>query len=226
MNDSVGAKTLDIMAQARNYNNWLFGQIRPWLTSPVAEVGAGTGTFSRLLSDSGLTVTAIDKNSQYLASIRGISTIKANLENPLPKSLHHKFSSVIALNVVEHIVHDTQALANIYALLRPSGRLVVLVPAHMWAYGSLDKNLGHVRRYNSRQLVQLLISAGFTVTRLRYLNILGLIGWWINGKILRRSVIPRAQLQVFDYVAYPFLLLEKYFPLPGGLSLLAVAQKP
>ncbi|KKU80296.1 MAG: Glycosyl transferase family 2 [Candidatus Amesbacteria bacterium GW2011_GWA2_47_70] len=176
MNDPVGAKTLDIMAGAKNYNRWLFGQIRPWLVSPVAEVGAGTGTFVQMMSDLGLAVTAVDYNPQYLKVIQknhsGISTLEMNLEKPWPAALRNKFSSVISLNVIEHITDDFQALANIFAMLRPSGRAVILVPAHGWAYGTLDKNLGHVRRYDAKSLTKLLESAGFTVTCVRYLNIL------------------------------------------------------
>ncbi len=229
MNDPVGAKTLDIMAQARNYNSWLFNQIRPWLTSPVAEVGAGIGTFSQMISDSGLAVTAIDKDSQYLSDIKRndpkISVIKANMENPLSPHLRNKFSSIIALNVIEHINNDTQALANIHAMLQLSGQLVILVPAHKWAYGSLDKNLGHIRRYDAKSLTKLLESAGFMVTHIRYLNVLGLIGWWINGILFHKPIIPTFQLRFFDFISPPFLSLEKYIPLPVGLSLLAVAQK-
>ncbi|KKU03542.1 MAG: Glycosyl transferase family protein [Candidatus Amesbacteria bacterium GW2011_GWB1_47_26] len=230
MNDPVGAKTLDIMAGAKNYNRWLFGQIRPWLVSPVAEVGAGTGTFVQMMSDLGLAVTAVDYNPQYLKVIQknhsGISTLEMNLEKPWPAALRNKFSSVISLNVIEHITDDFQALANIFAMLRPSGRAVILVPAHGWAYGTLDKNLGHVRRYDAKSLTKLLESAGFTVTCVRYLNILGLIGWWVNGVLFRKPTIPTSQLRFFDFISPSFFSLEKYISLPIGLSLLAVARKP
>lgn len=229
MNDPVGAKTLDIMSKAKNYNRWLFNQIRPWLTSPVAEVGAGTGTFTKMMSDSGLIVTAIDQNLQYLINIKkddpNISTLEIDMGKTIPSGLRSRFSSVIALNVIEHITNDGQAIANIYSMLKPSGRFVMLVPAHMWAYGTLDKNLGHVRRYDSPSLIQLLKSAGFKILQKNYTNTLGLLGWLINGIIFRRSIIPESQLKIFDFIFSPFLFLEKYLPSPIGLSLLVVAQK-
>lgn len=230
MNDLIGAKTLKIMSQAKNYNRWLFGLIRPWISSPAAEVGAGTGTFSRMMSNSGLAVTAIDKNSQYLSSIKRddprISTIVANMENLLSSRLHNKFASVIVLNVIEHIQNDAQALANIYAMLRPSGLVVILVPAHPGAYGTLDKNLGHIRRYEIGLLIWLLESAGFKIIHHRCLNLLGLAGWWINGSVFKRSIIPASQVQIFDIISRPFIFLEKYIRFPVGLSFLIVAQKP
>ncbi|MDP1743768.1 MAG: class I SAM-dependent methyltransferase [Candidatus Amesbacteria bacterium] len=229
MHDAVGAKTLDIMAGAKNYNRWLFDQIRPWLASPVAEVGAGTGTFTKMISDLGLAVTAIDYNHQYLKVIEknhlGISTLEMNLEKPWPQALRDKFSSVIALNVIEHIANASQALANIFAMLRPSGRVIILVPAHRWAYGALDKNLGHVCRYTKIGLKNLLEQSGFKVINMRYINPLGLIGWWLTGKIFNQKQIKSSQIKLFDYLSKPILLLEKYIPMPFGLSIFCIAQK-
>lgn len=229
MQDPFGQKTLEIMSKAKNYNRWLFTQILPWLTSPVAEVGAGTGTFSQMISSSSLSVTAIDQNQDYLSSIQKkdpkISVIKANLEVPLLANLKNKFSSVIAINVIEHITDDLQAISNIYSILKPSGKAVILVPAHMWTFNLLDKNLGHVRRYNARSMTSLLKSAGFSIIKVRYLNALGLFGWWFNGTILRKPIIPESQLRFFD-LYFPFIkFLEKFIRLPIGLSLLVIAEK-
>ena len=230
MEDLVGKKTLDIMAQAKNYNIWLFKQILPWLSSPVAEIGAGTGTFIKLLRTENLSITAIDMNLRYLTNIKknnpGVKTIEINMEKPVSPHLHGKFSSVIALNVIEHINDDFQAIKNIFALLRPSGYAVILVPAHKWVYGTLDKNLHHVRRYDSGSLTRLIESGGFSLVKLSHLNFLGLIGWWLNGILFRRPIIPGSQLRIFDCIFLPFLTIERHIPLPVGLSLLVVVKKP
>lgn len=40
-----------------------------------------------------------------------------------------KFDTIIALNVVEHIENDNEAIQNCYQMLKPNGKLIILVPA-------------------------------------------------------------------------------------------------
>ncbi len=228
--DPVGAKTLEIMSQAKNYNRWLYSLIKPWISKPVAEAGAGTGIFSGLLSADDLRLTALDFNVAYLDQVKNllpsITTVKFDLQSKqVPASLHQKFQTVITLNVLEHIPDQVQALGNLRQMLRRGGKLIILVPAGNWVYGSLDVHLGHVRRYEIDLLRQLLTQARFKVIFQRYLNILGLMGWFVNGRLLKRRILPDRQLQVFDIISQPLLWLETRVRFPWGLSILTVVQK-
>lgn len=229
--DPVGGATLEIMDQAKNYNACLFELIRPFLKGNVAEVGAGTGTFTRRLVSAGLKVTAIDINSDYLARIkescREVKTYRVDLqEKTLPDRLKTMFDCVIALNVLEHVPNHVQALMNIKRLLKPGGIAVVLVPAHKWAYGTIDENLGHCRRYEPDELKALLLSIGFKIQLIRHYNILGVFGWWWNSRILKRKILPINQVKLFDTVFWPIFKLETLFSLPFGLSLICIGEKP
>jgi len=62
------------------------------------------------------------------------------------------FDTVICLNVLEHVPDETAALTNIFDALRPGGRAIILVPRGKWLYSSLDRVLGHVKRYTSKEL--------------------------------------------------------------------------
>ncbi len=228
--DIVGRQTLEIMAQAVNYNCWLYGMIKPWIKDPVAEAGAGTGIFSGLLSVDHSSVTAIDFNSEYLDKAKNLSpnitTVKFDLQSKrIPPSLQNKFQTVVTLNVLEHISDHLQALINLRQMLKVGGKLIVLVPAGNWAYGSLDLHLGHVRRYEIDPLQQLVNQAGFKVIFQRYLNILGLIGWFVNGKLEKRKILPGWQLKIFDIISQPLLWLETKIRFPFGLSILTLTQK-
>lgn len=67
--------------------------------------------------------------------------------------------------------------------------------------------------------------AGFQVTYGRYLNLLGVLGWWVNGKILRKKIIPKSQMLLYDKILILSSLLERYLPKPLGLSVFCVGQK-
>jgi hypothetical protein len=56
------------------------------------------------------------------------------------------------------------------------------------------------------------------------LNRPAVIGWWLNSRLLRRRVLPKAQLTVFRWME-PLLRLEERRPPRFGLSLLVLARR-
>jgi hypothetical protein len=101
---------------------------------------------------------------------------------------------------------------------------VLVVPALAKLYGSLDEHLHHFRRYEKAELEGKLAAAGFTVEECRFLNRPGIVGWYVNGKILRRRVLPAGQLAAFRLML-PLLRREETHPPSVGMSLLAIARK-
>jgi SAM-dependent methyltransferase len=132
--------------------------------------------------------------------------------------------TVVCLNVLEHIEDDVSTLADLLAILRPGGRLVLIVPAHARLYSSLDVHLRHFRRYEKPELEKKIRDAGFVLEDCRFLNRPGVFGWYVNGRVLRRRVLPRGQLSLFKLVL-PLLRSEETNPPSWGLSLLAIARK-
>ncbi len=214
----TGEQTLEIMNKATWYNNWLLMQIAKYLKGDILEVGAGIGNFTSKLSKYG-EVTAIDYDSGYKNANYG------DIENGKYFFKNKKFDSIVCMNVLEHIKDDKKALLNMFNLLNPGGKLILLVPAYMEAYGRMDKELGHFRRYSKGQVVTKLINSKFLIINSSYLNWLGLIGWFVNARLLRRRIIPEGQLGLFDKLARPFLMLEDFIRPPFGLSVLVVGEK-
>ena len=75
------------------------------------------------------------------------------------------------------------------------------------------------------ELIQKLRSSGFEIEKTWYFNLIGIVGWWVNGVLLRRKVIPKYQL-VFINLLVPILRWERFLKIPFGLSLIAIAKKP
>jgi hypothetical protein len=67
------------------------------------------------------------------------------------------------------------------------GQLNLCVPQGQGLYSSLDRVLGHRGRYSPEQLRHELVAAGFVVERLVPFNRAGTPGWYLNGRILRRT---------------------------------------
>ncbi len=104
--------------------------------------------------------------------------------------------------------------------------MMFFVPALPALYGSMDQSYGHFRRYYRKELFEKMQQAGFQVEYCRYLNLLGILGWWLNGKILNRKIIPKSQMLLYDFIVRFSQHVEKYLPKPVGLSLFCAAVKP
>ena len=136
-----------------------------------------------------------------------------------------KFDTIICLNILEHLENDRVAVENMSSLLEPGGKLIILVPALKTLYGSIDISFEHLRRYNKKELKSLINGQNVEIVKFYYLNFLGLLGWLINGRILKKKELPEKQTKLFDKLV-PFLsFAEKIIKPPLGQSLILIAQK-
>lgn len=219
------------MQAAPRYNRWQYRRIAPHLGRRVCEIGSGIGNMSTLILDSApelLVLTDID--AYYRAVLRQRFQARPNvvvealtLPDKTAGDRFRKFDldTVVALNVVEHINDDLEALRSIAGMLRPNGRAVILVPALPALFGSLDHALGHQRRYTRESLTNHMQEAGFRIEQLFYFNLVGTFGWWLNARIRKVERIPVGQLRCFDKLV-PILRSEDFMALPFGQSLIAV----
>lgn len=229
----VGTATLRRMARLAPYNEWLDRRFRDFLGDRVLEVGSGVGNQTRYFLHKER-VVASDIEPHYvreltakfdrLAHLR-VASFRFPLDEPSRDDLRReRLDTVVCLNVLEHIEHDLATLQDFASVLEPSGRLVLLVPAMPALYGSLDIHLNHFRRYDREALRDLVTRAGFDVHTLRYLNRPGVVGWWLNSRVLKRRVLPRGQLAAFRWLQ-PVLKLEENANPSFGMSLLTLATK-
>jgi SAM-dependent methyltransferase len=134
------------------------------------------------------------------------------------------YDTVICLNVIEHVEDDRAALSNIKKVLASNGRAIILVPQGAWNYGSLDKVLGHVRRYSTTTLKGLANDCGLTISHLIEFNRVGSAVWFLNGRILSRRAFGFMEMWLLNWLTPLFRVLDKILPLPP-LSLIAVMEK-
>jgi 2-polyprenyl-3-methyl-5-hydroxy-6-metoxy-1,4-benzoquinol methylase len=88
---------------------------------------------------------------------------------PLPDD---SVDAVLLLNVLEHIDDDALAMHQVHRILRPGGVAVIEVPARPELYDVYDELLMHHRRYTGAGLRQLLLTAGFEISRFSHLGTL------------------------------------------------------
>jgi glycosyltransferase involved in cell wall biosynthesis len=229
-----GKRTLKTLQGFEAYTRWIFSRLRPHLGRRVMEIGSGIGNNVPHLSTSpGTEIILTEYRPDYVESLRERFGRRPNVkilqydatQAPPPQLTDCPPDSIVCLNVLEHIGQDRLALQNMFDLLQPEGRLILLVPAHQSLYCAIDRNLEHCRRYNHGQLSDLLGSAGFQIVEMFYFNPVGAIGWFVAGKILRSQSIRPHHIRI-QRLLLPLAKAVDRLGVPFGLSLVAVAQKP
>jgi SAM-dependent methyltransferase len=227
--DPLGAATLERLAEAPNYNRWMFDRLRRWVGRRVLEVGSGIGNLSRFLLDRERVVLT-DTQPEYLERLRARFAEHANvgiarlyLPTVDAALADERFDTIVCLNVLEHVQDDRGSLVALRRLLQPGARLVLLVPALPALYGTLDQALGHYRRYTREDLRAKFREAGLHVRHLEYFNLAGIPGWWLTGRVLRRHLLPTGPLKWYDALV-PLFRLERLLPWRVGQSLIAIGE--
>jgi SAM-dependent methyltransferase len=223
---------LELMSAAHRYRRWVFELIRPHVGRHILEVGAGIGNYSAFLAEYG-SLVALEKGPTLAAALRrqfagapDVRVVEHDIVDPEVQALGTgAFDTVVCLDVLEHIEDDARALGHMHALLADGGTLILKVPALPALYGTIDRALGHERRYRAGQLRRLVAEAGFVDPELSYMNMIGAVGWWINGRVWRRTAQSPAQIRTFERMVPLIQRLERKWAPPFGQSLVIVCRK-
>ncbi len=217
-------ESLETLSHAADYYRWLAERVRPYIKGKVLEIGAGIGNFAQFAREtaSEYHVSDIDPRLTEKLSEQFDHVFSWDIFTPFPNST--LYDTVVILNVVEHLEDDRAALESLNARLKAGGNLVLMVPALQFLYGTMDRSFGHFRRYTKHSISNLISSSGFTLLKSEYVNVIGMFGWFLYGKILRKQNLPTQLCSKFNLVV-PLLKMERPIARFMGLSVVVVARK-
>ena len=131
----------------------------------ILEAGCGTGGNLYFLKQLG-EVSAFEPHEPALEITRSrhpeVQLEAGALPHGLPFS-EGTFDLVAALDVLEHVDDDVGALDALIALAKPGGHVLISVPTHPILFGSHDRRLHHVRRYDVGDLRRMVDATGCDV---------------------------------------------------------------
>ncbi len=202
----------------------------------VLDIGCGSGHLLRLLQDQGKDVVGLEPSGELVDLAQALHG-PLRIEHGSPEDIDrwpHRFDTITIIDVLEHIQDDVQQLRRMKALLKPRGRLVVVVPAFQVLYGPRDAEQGHFRRYERGDLVHKLQMTGYRIGKVRYWNAMGFLPYFIASRVLPRllrvdlrsvnekGALKRMMIKVLD--AW-YRYFENRVNCGFGLSLIAVADE-
>jgi SAM-dependent methyltransferase len=223
----TGADHLEVMREAVNYNRYLLSLVTSRLRpgDKVLDFGAGTGTFALALAERGDDIVCIEPDAGLRTGLQRLG-LQAHADiSDVPEA---SCDLVYTFNVLEHIEADQETVRRLARLLKPSGKLVVYVPAFQCLYSAMDRTVGHFRRYRRRGLATLVRNAELSIDAIAYADSIGFfaaLAYKVIGN--RDGTIDRRSVKLYDRVIFPLsracdLLLSWWV----GKNLVLVASKP
>jgi len=226
-----GRGVLNNLTGTPQYLSWLARSLRPDVGDQVLEVGAGIGNIAGRLMGRRMLYMAAEKDPLHLHALRNRflrtpNVVVRRIDPEVPEDLaglEGCFDTVLCLNVLEYLDDPGRVVSALRATLLPEGVLVILVPQGPSLFGTLDRSLGHKRRYGSAEARRLLESQGFTVEKIYGFNRAGTPPWWAYSRLFGARRISKPVLKAFDKTVWILSRLEWLMPW-RGLSLIIVAR--
>jgi SAM-dependent methyltransferase len=223
----TGTDNLEVMKEAELYNRYLTRLITTQLKSgdTVLDFGAGLGTFAYPLRARGIDPICVEPDA---ALRNGLDREGFRTHAGLADIANASVDFIYTLNVLEHIADDHGAVRELARKLAPGGRILVYVPAFPVLFSSMDRKVGHLRRYRRRQLEQRLVEAGLRVSRSQYVDSLGFVATLVYRTVGRGAGdINRSALRIYDRFVFPISLgLDTLVSRWLGKNLLVIGAKP
>lgn len=222
----------------RRLFTWALGRYFPAARSYL-EVGAGLGVVLSAVAQARpeLELWGTEIYASGLEALAA-NVPRARLFQADARSLPFRsaFDVIGAFDVLEHIDDDAGVLAELGAVLKPGGGLLVSVPQHPSLWSARDEAVSHKRRYTRGELVRKLEQAGFSITRATSFMSLPIPAmWWsaVRHRELRDDYDPFAEFKIGrlpnailnGVLAFERGLLQRGVSFPVGGTLLAVAQR-
>lgn len=230
-------RDLEAMNFAHAYHRWIVGEFKPFIGKRIVEVGAGSGSFSKMLLETQPDVfIGVEPAAEMYPLLRKVLAEEirssthsyrdffAEVQDEIKKKFHP--DTIVYVNVLEHIEDDELEMQLAHETLSAGGAALIFVPALPSLYGRLDARIGHFRRYTKRELERKVRQAGFEVVYSRYFDIAGIIPWWVKFKLLQSSSIEPGAVKLYDGLVVPIMrVLELIIKPPIGKNLLVMAKK-
>lgn len=226
----VQSEVLEGLATAVNHRRWFVELALPFLGDDPIEIGSGLGDYALEWAPYFGRFTATEADPDRLVALKerlsGHETVHIR-QMLLPTEEVNTHSGAVSYNVLEHIEDHVGALRSMARLVRPGGRIVLIVPAFPFAMSPVDIATGHVRRYTKKSMRNALTEAGLTIERVQYLNALGLIGYYMATSVFRLVPKEGPMVKLYDRFVLPVTrAAEQVVKPPFGQSVYAIARVP
>jgi len=207
------------------------------LEGDILEVGAGSGSFSKAISELATHLVSVEPGKKFyeelakkLENTNNAESFCGTLSDFVVSAgegqAERKFDRVMYTHVLEHIPDDIAELKLARQQLLPNGKAIVVVPSMPRLYGSVDSLSGHQRRFTFNELKTVAELSGFEVESIRYFNPIAIAPYWLLYRIIGVKTIGSSQLGLYDrlFVPLAYKMMWIFNGKIPGINLIAILR--
>jgi len=226
MSINFGSENLEVMREAEKYMAHVGRLVSANLpdSGKIIELGAGNGTQTKIIGIHRDRLICVESDIRMQKILGDLNF--AVVEN-LSGLKQHEYAGAYSINCLEHIEDDSATLQNLHQKLKPGSTLVIYVPALPILFSSMDQRVGHVRRYTKNSLINVLEKSGFSISKIRYVDFLGVLVTLIFKVLGNKSGLPsKNSVHFYDKVLFPLSkLIDRAASRIIGKNLFVVAER-
>ena len=198
----------------------------------VLDIGCGAGTISLYIASKGYNVLGIDisqtaidacRESKQQLGLKKVFFETYDFPSNYPKG---KFDFIICSEVIEHINDDDKAFEIMSSKLKRGGILILTTPSknaplfRMGLLNTFERNVGHVRRYNLKEMLKKVKKYEFTVVEVGQTE--GILRNYLFTNFWAGKIIRFIKFSISDFITFIDNLTIRFF---GASNMYIVLRK-
>ena len=217
---------LEHFDSAISFRKYQISLIKKFIKGKFLEVGAGKGGLIPFYKKLTKNITIIEPEKKlfdYLKKNKNNKNIK--IKNHTIEDVKGKYDTIIYYDVLEHIKDDLNELKNAKKKLNKNACLIFSVPAYQGLYSDFDKSVGHFKRYNKDDFIELEKEVGLKIEKLAYYDSIGLIFLILNKLLSLKQTNLKKKIYLWNLLIPVSKLIDLLTFNTFGKSLLCVFRK-
>ena len=171
-------------------------------------------------------ITIIEPEKKLFYSLKKNKDNKnIKIKNHTIKDIKGKYDTIIYYDVLEHIKDDLNELKNAKKKLSKNACLIFSVPAYQALYSDFDKSVGHFKRYNKDDFIELEKKVGLKIEKLVYYDSIGLFLLILNKLLSLKQTNLKKKIYLWNLLIPVSKLIDLLTFNKFGKSLLCVFRK-
>jgi hypothetical protein len=166
---------LKFFDKSKNFRNYQLKLIKNYLKDRVAEVGPGNGMNLSYYIKFPKKIDLYEPTKNLYLGLKESfkKNNKISIFNKKFNIQKDTYNTILYLDVLEHIKDDKNEILKSFKSLKKNGYLIINVPAYSHLYSKFDRDVGHYKRYEKKDIIDILGDLKYQKLNLKYYDSIG-----------------------------------------------------
>lgn len=217
---------LEHFDSASNFRKYQVSLILKYINGNFVEVGAGKGGLVPYYKKIPKNVTLLEPEKKLFKILKKkFYSRKISIKNHTVNELKSYYDTIIYYDVLEHIKKDLSEVSMASKKIKKNGYLIISVPAYQSFYSDFDKSVGHYKRYNKQDFINIEKKTNLKIEKLVYYDSVGFLFLVLNKVLSLKQTNLKNKIFMWNLLIPVSKLIDYLTFNMFGKSLLCVFKK-